>query len=42
VIDADVEACFDRIDHTALARVRRRVEDERVLLLVKRSSNSGS
>ena len=32
VLDADIEACFDRIDHTALMdRVRPRVKDKRVL-----------
>ena len=32
VLDADIEACFDSIDHTALMdRVRRRVKDKRVL-----------
>jgi RNA-directed DNA polymerase len=36
VLDADIEACFDMIDHTALmARVRARVKDKRVLWLVK-------
>ena len=36
VLDADIEACFDRIDHTALMdRVRARVKDKRVLRLVK-------
>src|SRR5436305_5727384 len=36
VLDADIEACFDRIDHTALMdRVRDRVKDKRVLRLVK-------
>jgi RNA-directed DNA polymerase len=36
VLDADIEACFDSIDHTALMdRVRRRVKDKRVLALVK-------
>jgi RNA-directed DNA polymerase len=35
VFEADIEACFDNIDHTALMdRVRRRVEDKRVLALV--------
>ncbi len=33
---ADIEACFDTIDHTALMdRGRRRIRDKRVLLLVK-------
>ena len=36
VLDADIEACFDTIDHTALlARVRSRVKDKRVLALVR-------
>ena len=36
VLDADIEACFDMIDHTALMdRVRARVKDKRVLRLVK-------
>src|SRR5689334_6855126 len=36
VLDADIEACFDRIDHAALMdRVRARVKDKRVLRLVK-------
>ncbi len=36
VLDADIEACFDMIDHTALMdRVRARVKDKRVLALVK-------
>ena len=35
VLDADIDACFDSIDHTALTgRVRRRVGDKRVLALV--------
>jgi RNA-directed DNA polymerase len=36
VLEADITACFDEIDHTALmAQVRRRVADKRVLALVK-------
>ena len=36
VLEADIEACFDRIDHVALmGRVRSRVADKRVLGLVK-------
>jgi RNA-directed DNA polymerase len=36
VFEADIAACFDEIDHTALmGRVRRRVSDKRVLGLVK-------
>ncbi|MFJ5841429.1 group II intron reverse transcriptase/maturase [Streptomyces shenzhenensis] len=42
VLDADIEACFDSIDHTALMdRVRRRVKDKRVLLLVKSFLKAG-
>ncbi len=36
IVEGDIEACFDRIDHTALMdRVRQRVEDKRVLRLIK-------
>lgn len=42
VLEADIEACFDTIDHTALmARVRRRIEDKRVLALVKAFLKAG-
>jgi RNA-directed DNA polymerase len=42
VLDADIEACFDRIDHTALmGRVRNRVKDKRVLALVKAFLKAG-
>jgi RNA-directed DNA polymerase len=42
VLDADIEACFDRIDHTALmGRVRTRIKDKRVLTLVKAFLKSG-
>jgi len=42
VLDADIEACFDNIDHTALMdRVRRRVKDKRVLALVKAFLKAG-
>ena len=42
VLDADIEACFDRIDHTALmGRVRARVKDNRVLALVKAFLKAG-
>ena len=42
VLDADVEACFDSIDHTALlGRLRRRVGDKRVLGLVKAFLKAG-
>ncbi len=36
VVEADIEACFDRIDHAQLmGEVRRRIEDKRVLALVR-------
>jgi len=36
VLDADIEACFDQIDHAALMdRVRARIKDKKVLALVK-------
>jgi RNA-directed DNA polymerase len=42
VLDADIEACFDSIDHTALMdRVRHRVKDKRVLALVKAFLKAG-
>lgn len=42
VLDADIEACFDRIDHTALmGRVRNRVGDKRVLRLAKAFLKAG-
>ncbi|WP_372407672.1 group II intron reverse transcriptase/maturase [Streptomyces luteireticuli] len=42
VLDADIEACFDSIDHTALMdRVRQRVKDKRVLRLVKAFLKAG-
>lgn len=42
VVDADIEACFDSIDHTALMdRVRRRIADKRVLRLVKAFLKAG-
>ena len=42
VFEADIEACFDNIDHTALmGRVRRRVKDKRVLALVKSFLKAG-
>lgn len=35
VLEADIKACFDEIDHTALmGRVRRRIADKRVLALI--------
>jgi RNA-directed DNA polymerase len=42
VLDADIEACFDSIDHAALmGRVRGRVKDKRVLALVKAFLKAG-
>lgn len=42
VLDADIEACFDMIDHTALLeRMRARVKDKRVLRLVKAFLKAG-
>ena len=42
VLDADIEACFDSISHTALMdRVRTRVKDKRVLALVKAFLKAG-
>ena len=42
VVDADIEACFDAIDHTALLdRVRARIADKRVLALVKAFCKAG-
>lgn len=42
VLDADIEACFDSISHTALlARVRARVKDKRVVALVRAFLKAG-
>ncbi len=42
VFEADITACFDEIDHTALMeRVRRRIGDKRVLSLVKAFHKAG-
>ncbi|MEU9057240.1 reverse transcriptase domain-containing protein [Streptomyces sp. NPDC048384] len=42
VLDADIEACFDSIDHTALMdRVRDWVKDKRMLRLVKAFLRAG-
>jgi RNA-directed DNA polymerase len=42
VVEGDIEACFDRIDHTALMdRVRDRIEDKRVLGLIKAFLHAG-
>lgn len=42
VLEGDIEACFDEIDHVALmSRVRRRVGDKRLLSLVKAFLRAG-
>jgi RNA-directed DNA polymerase len=42
VLEADIAACFDSIDHTALmARLRERVSDKHVLALVKAFLKAG-
>jgi RNA-directed DNA polymerase len=42
VLEADITACFDEIDHAALlAQLRRRVGDKRVLALVKAFLTAG-
>lgn len=42
VVEGDIKACFDEIDHTALMdRVRQRVADKRVLGLVKAFLKAG-
>jgi RNA-directed DNA polymerase len=42
VVEADIEACFDQIDHVALMdRLRRRIKDKRVLRLVKAFLKAG-
>jgi RNA-directed DNA polymerase len=42
VLEADIEACFDQIDHAALLeRIRSRVSDKRVLALVKAFLKAG-
>jgi RNA-directed DNA polymerase len=42
VLDADIEACFDSISHSALLdRVRARIKDKRVLALVKAFLKAG-
>ena len=42
VFEADIKACFDEIDHTALmGRVRRRIGDKRILALVKAFLRAG-
>ncbi|MFI0469150.1 group II intron reverse transcriptase/maturase [Saccharopolyspora sp. 5N102] len=42
VLEADIQACFDEIDHVALmGRIRRRIKDKRLLALVKAFLKSG-
>jgi RNA-directed DNA polymerase len=42
VVEGDIQACFDEIDHAALmGRVRRRIADKRVLTLVKAFLKAG-
>ncbi|MEF9902151.1 group II intron reverse transcriptase/maturase [Streptomyces sp. P9-A2] len=42
VLEADIEACFDNIDHVALMdRLRARISDKRVLALVKAYLKAG-
>lgn len=42
VVEGDIKACFDEIDHTALMdRVRQRIGDKRVLALVKAFCKAG-
>jgi hypothetical protein len=42
VLEADITACFDEIDHTALMdRLRARISDKRVNVLVKAFLKSG-
>jgi RNA-directed DNA polymerase len=42
VLDADIEAAFDNVSHTAVMdRVRARIKDKRVLALVKAFLNAG-
>ena len=43
IVEGDIEACFDRIDHTVLMdRVRHRIADKRVLSLIKAFLKAGS
>lgn len=42
IVEGDIKACFDEIDHTVLMdRVRRRIGDKRVLTLVKAFLKAG-
>ena len=42
ILEADIRACFDQIDHTALmARVRARIKDKRICALVRAFLKAG-
>jgi RNA-directed DNA polymerase len=42
IVEADIKACFDELDHSAiLDRVRRRIADKRVLALIKAFLKAG-
>ena len=42
IVEADIEACFDELDHSAIMdRVRRRIADKRVLALIKAFLKAG-
>jgi RNA-directed DNA polymerase len=42
ILEADIQACFDELSHSAiLDRVRRRITDKRVLMLVKAFLKAG-
>jgi len=42
VLEADIEACFDSLSHSAtLVRVRRRIQDKRVMTLIKAFLKAG-
>ena len=42
VLEADIKACFDQIDHTALMdRIRGRIKDKKVLALIKAFLKAG-
>ncbi len=42
MLDADIEGCFDNIDHTVvLDRVRGRIKDKKIVFLVRAFLKSG-
>jgi RNA-directed DNA polymerase len=42
ILEADIRACYDKIDHAALmGRLRRRIKDKRILALVKAFLKAG-